>query len=266
MNIRLLAFLFACMAIFSCSKDDTETNPPTEGVTHLFRRMVVGTQAVPDAVYLFSYDSLSRMTNIVDSINQITITAAYGSNGRIGTLTYSSSSGYTRTTHFKYNADNQLIEIDRKQWYRDRYTFEYQNGVLARCNWYTTISTTSDNYSLYRYYTYEMENGNIVKMTAHDANDNIVGSNTYTYTDTPNRFSQLGMFSTAGGPGIYFLSSFENIFNKSLIATIRGSGNHISSCEYLYNTNSQLASFREVWTTTDSDYYYENIAKLFSYN
>lgn len=264
MNVRLLACLLACMAIFSCSKNDADT--PTEEVTHRFKRMAEGDPAKPDHIYFFSYDSVGRMTSVVDSASGITVKGEYGSNGKIGTFIYSSPSGYSRTAAFKYNADNQVIEIDRGPWFQDRYTFEYQNGVLSRCNWYKPLNSTSTTYSLSMYYTYEMENGNIAKRINHDANGNVLGGYTFTYTDKPNRFDQMSMFSEVGGPGlIYFLHSFELMFNKNLIAGFRGGGNHISTFTYIYNTNSQLISSTETWTSTTSDYLYENPPKVLSY-
>lgn len=155
MNIRLLACLLASMAIFSCSKDGTTTNPPAKEVTHLFTRIDAGKEAGTDAIYLFSYDSLGRIKSMVDSVPQIVMKAAYGSNGKISTATYSHPTGAPITITFKYNADSLLTEIDAKQRTHSQYTFEYQNGVLVRCNWYTV----GNNYSLWQYYTYEMENG-----------------------------------------------------------------------------------------------------------
>ncbi|SFN22093.1 hypothetical protein SAMN05428949_1994 [Chitinophaga sp. YR627] len=235
MNIRLFACLLACMAIFSCSKDDTTTNPPAEEVTHLFTRIDAGSEAGTDAIYLFSYDSLGRIKSMVDSIPQVVMKAAYGSNSKLSTLTYDYPSGASITVTFKYNADSLLTEIDAKQWIGNQYTFEYQNGVLVRCNWYTA----GNDYSLWRYYTYEMENGNIVKMVTHYANGDLDGTTTYTYTDAPNRFNPLGIIVMFKGPSLYFLHSFETLFNKNMIATFQ-SGTHISTCEYVYNTQNQL--------------------------
>lgn len=240
MRLRFTAFLllFISTIIVSCSKDETtpdeQQNP---GASSLFVRVQQGIIPGDDSVYLVSYDSEKRISNIIDSTSGGTLTPTYSAEGNLSAIT-DVYEEYSDKTTFSYNGDNQLTEVNFDYFSPTRFTFEYTNGIISRKNYYIQTSVNSPM-NLWRYYTYELTDGNITSIKEYNNAGTLLGETTFTYTTDPNIFKSISLINFMNYLGLSDLANEDYFFNKNLIASSTVA-NEKTTYTYTYNDNKQL--------------------------
>ncbi|GAA0546544.1 hypothetical protein GCM10009415_30920 [Chitinophaga japonensis] len=200
-----------------------------------------------DTVYLISYDADNRVKSIIDSAYDNTWKPVYDNAGNLISIT---ESGWNIS--FSYNADNQLTQIDYQAGgIPARYTFEYVNGVVSKKSYYTYTDLQVPELRLWRYFTYEVTDGNITGMKQYDSGDNLVNERKFTYNGEPNVFKPISLFNFLNNLGTNDIANFETFFNKNLITSTsiinNGQAPYVATYAYTYNDNKQLTKIVVSW-------------------
>jgi len=234
--------LLIAMVFISCSKaKDKPDNIETESAP-IFR-IQRGT-APKDTVYLIRYDEKKRIKSIqysYNSINYFEYFPTYESAGNLTSLVIRYDDGLRDPITYKYNADNLLTEINMPG---RRYVYEYTNGVLSKKSYYAASRAddpTPD--SLWRYYTYEVANGNIVSRKEYISTGTRPAREMFfTYTNDKNVFKPLTLINFDNALALAGVGDEEKFFNKNLVASYTQDGEQ-TKFTYAYNDNHQLTKF-----------------------
>lgn len=241
MKISIPVLFFVALSIFSCSKDKV-TDPEQPG-SALFTKMTQGLIPGDDTVFVFNYDAVKRIKNIVNSSWNDTLEATYSAAGLLSAVAGRGESGSPKFS-FSYNANNQLTEIRFVTGpYRTRYTFEYTNGVISKKNFYQNSNDNADP-TLYTYSTYQVTNGNISSIKHYRADGNTyLSEETFTYNNESNVFRAMSLINCMNDLGASDIADIDMFFNKNLptAATVTSSfGSGTATINYTYNDKKQL--------------------------
>jgi hypothetical protein len=213
-SLITLASLSFFMMIASCKKENATTNNnPSNSSTKLVR-IQEGTDPDlnNDSVYLFKYDDSSRLTGIVDSLNQYTTTVTSNSQGNPLTV----NDGFGQTASFTYDANGVLTQLDYMMaGSHEQDVFEYSGGVLSKRTHNTNLG--SGPLKLSETFTYIFTGGNITSMSEFDLNGTLVQTTTLTYGNTPNNLKLLGLLNYGNLRGAQTIANLETYFNKNLL-------------------------------------------------
>jgi len=243
MRVKFAAYLllFISTVIISCSKDDVKPEEQDQSGSSLFVRIQQGINPEDDSVYLISYDANKRIKSITDSISEDVLTPAYDGKGNLSSTKYTyevNGSVFSSTVTFTYNGADQLTEVYVAT-EPSRYTFEYTNGVISKKSYFIQTNANSPALNLWRYWTYEMTDGNITSMKEYNSAGSLVKETTFTYTSEPNVFKPIALINFSNYTGMLELANEDNFFNKNLIATST-EGDMKTVFTYTYNSRKQL--------------------------
>jgi hypothetical protein len=246
MKIIITAYLllFASIAFISCKKKNVTPPQNQKEEDSLIVRIHYDIIQGSPAVFLVNYDADRRIKRILDSIQAFTSTPSYDGAGNMISIRERWGSGDSYIMTFSYNTDNQLTQIDSGEMgqYSHRYVFEYANGILSKKSLYTRANLGPD-LSLFRYFTYEVTNGNITKMRQYNSANRLEFETTFTYTSYPNIFKPFALLNYGNGDviGLGQVAKEETFFNKNLIANSTTQNNQ-TTFTYTYD-NQRLRKF-----------------------
>ncbi len=246
MRSTIPLLLMAALAFASCSKDKDNVDPdketPSEGA--YFTKMTQGLVPGDDTVYLVSYDANHRITKIINSSWEDTLVGTYNNAGYVSSIT-ETEGGLGERVNFTYNANNQVTEVNTQGGnYKTKYAFEYTNGIVSKKSYYNNDPVDGGPLALWRYYTYEVTNGNITSMKEYDSQGAAVSETKYTYNADPNVFQAMAVFNNFNLLGADDIANLETAFNKNLITSLSYKDNYYeytATYTYTYNDHKQLA-------------------------
>lgn len=189
----------------------------SQGNTLIRIQQGIDPSIINDSVYLLKYDSKNRLSVVIDSINQDTLTATYNDANQLTAIQESSaySSDQFAAT---FNSNGQLTEIDcTVAGQADQYVFTYNGSMPSQC----VFSNNGGSGSLFvwRTYGYTATGGNITDIKEYDQNNTLIGERQLTYTTQSNPFKTLSFFDWGGRLGTDDISFMETYFNANMAAT-----------------------------------------------
>lgn len=196
-----------------------------------------------DTVYLISYNAAGRISKVIDSMYEDTMTAHYDASGRIDHI----SSNLGENVYYTYDANGLLVQQDYNWGTDERFVFTYDNGVIAKKSYYDNATGPM---ALWRYWTYTLTNGNITNIKEYNKNGTLVGEANLTYSTLPNDYKDLALFNYGNYLGLDPFVNYESLFNKNLVSTIELNGINISLTSTL-NDRQQLGKLVAHETTYD---------------
>lgn len=242
--------LLIALFFLSCKK---ENNRPSNG-TRLVK-LVQGNNPATDTVCNFTYNIDGQVTqvsriNLEESDNSL-YSLHYNSLGQIDSLYPATGEpSYFTTKGFSYNADGTLSEIRINETFtgsQTRYVFYYNNGIVLGAECY--VSDPANFEHLIDYNVYTLENGNIKQVDFYDANDNLTGRITLTYSTVSNSLKLISLLDDFGpttGMGAMTGLNYEGFFNRNLVAGYNlnsfspGGSDDTVTLNYSFNSTGQL--------------------------
>lgn len=258
-TIPLRSFLaLSLLLVFSCKKNNSSPSTPTTGSGSTLVRIQQGIDPdiTNDSIYLIKYNASKKISSIIDSLNQDTLTAAYdATSGALSAVTETWGMNAT----FSYDGTGLLTRINSViAGSLEQYAFEYTGGVVSKKSYYSNLGAGS--VSLQGYYTYVVTNGNITSMSQYDKNGALVVTTTYTYGTQPNNFKNLALFTYANFLGTADVLNIESYFNTNNQTGSSWNGTSIAST-YTFNANQAVSKL--VTTNNYLDYV---LTWMFFYN
>jgi hypothetical protein len=259
-------FSYALMAIAlfasgsSCKKSSGPSSGGQNGSSLV--RMQQGIDPTDDSVYLFRYDATSRLSVIIDSINQDTLTATYSLGSQLTSIQESSPYGHDNLTA-TYNSSGQLTQIDYTLFGEsDRYVFLYAAGgaLPSQCVYYTNAGQGS--LSEYRTYGYTVTGQNITGVKEYSKAGVFLGEHKMTFGTQANPFKTLSLFNWGNRLGTDDIVTTESFFNANLPATTTwyGDSNNIFYTTTVTATNNPAGNpVKIVATETYTDGSIQNL-------
>jgi len=227
----LIAFSTLLIVLASCKKDNSNNNGSSSGGNLVRIQQGVDPDLNNDTVYLISYDGSKKITSIVDSVNQDTLTAAYDASGHLSTVTET----YGTNASFTYDATGLLTQIDYQlAGSHEQFVFEYNNGIVSKETYNSNLG--SGPVSSQGYFTYTVTGGNITDIKAYTSGGSLVSETICTYGSQPNSFKSLSLFNYGGILGTDDIIRPETYFNKNNLAGFSVNGLSASS---VYTFNGQ---------------------------
>lgn len=258
--LAIIAFATACQKEVS----PNDNGDAGTSATHLVRvRQGVGNSLWGDTVTRITYDG-DRIATVYDSLFEPspytdTVYASYGADGKLASAT--SNNGHY--IYLTYDNAGLLTHINVKyNGLVDDYNFYYTNGALSKKEWLTAVNFGSTTTTLYRYYMYEIVNGNIASKKEF-YNDGSPGSlQTYTYGTEKNIFKDLSLLNIGNQFGYsffadYYADQFDTYFNANLMSTYSINGTQIGSFTKTYNNQQQIIKY--LYNTSQYSPYGENV-------
>jgi glycosidase len=232
----------SAITFVSCKKDDNGKTTPVETNSKYFKRLQQGTNPADDTVFLVGYDAQKNVESVKDSADGETWTANFDKEGNVVAVV-NTYDGEDYTVRFTYNVNKQLIQAeDVSAAFTQRFTFEYADGRVARKNAYTKYDGSND-FELYRYYTYNLVGGNITSKKEYSPAGDLLKETKYTYTGDENGLKSLAYINNYYNYlGLDDVADLESLFNKNLIATRTEDGIK-TDYVYTYNPDKQLTAF-----------------------
>ena len=213
----LIAIAFT-MADASCKKSSGSGNNGGSQTSGLVRiQQGVDPNILNDSVYLLKYDINKRLSVIIDSLNQDTLTATYNTGGKLTGIQESSaySSDQLSAT---YNTSGQLTELDCSVFgEQEQFVFTYSGTMPSQCVYSTNAGAGS--LSVWRTYGYTVTGQNITDIKEYDASNTFLGEHKLTYGTQTNPFKTLSLFNWGGRLGTDDIIFTETFFNANMTAT-----------------------------------------------
>ena len=231
-KLLLSLFIIVFISFTACKKDSGSGSGPSSNSNLVRIQQGTDPDITNDTVYLLSYDGSKRITTIVDSLFNDTLTATYDASGNLVAVneTYGTNSTYT------YDGNNQLLQFDYElAGSHEQFVFEYTNGVVSKETYNSNLG--SGPVSEQSYFTFVMTDGNITTVKAYNKNDVLVSTTTCTYGSQPNAFKSLGLFNYGNLLGTDDIIKPETFFNKNNLTGFTTSGLTASSA---YTFNGEL--------------------------
>jgi hypothetical protein len=262
--LALIAFTTACQKQITGDTDNNNNNGGNGSGTHIVSvRQGVGNSLWGDTVTRITYNG-DRIATIYDSLFEPsvytdTVYVKYGTDGRIS----SAASNNGDYIYLTWESGGLLTHINVKyNGLVDDYKFFYTNGVLTRKEWLTSDNFGSTVTSLYRFYTYEITNGNITSKKEFNSDGSPRSEQTYTYGTEQNVFKDLSLLNIGNTFGFsffadYYADEFDTYFNTNLMNTHSINGNQVGTFTKTYNNQQQIIKY--LYTTTDGSPYGANV-------
>jgi len=235
-RLLLISCIVSLVIIASCKKENNSSNS-NPGNTAKLVRIEQGTDQnmANDTVYLISYADSSRISSIVDSVNQDTllITTDAGGNPLTVTETYGYSASYT------YDGNGVLQQLDYiMAGSHEQDVFTYTSGVLSKRTHNSNLG--SGPVSIQGSFTYTFSGGNITDIKEYDLNGTFVQETTCTYGTQTNNLKTISLLNLGNILGTESFLSLETWFNKNLVTGYATNGGTVSNV-YTNNSNQQPA-------------------------
>lgn len=272
---HLFVLLLPVFILFgSCKKEkDCSGKPPAAPKGNLIRiQQGISANLANDTVKIISYDSLDRIRTVVDSIYKDTMYAYYDASGRLARIVqikhYTSNNiSYliTDSAQFTYNANGLLIQYDfTNNGQKNRYAFEYNNGVLIKNNFYLD-GGSGGPLILWRIFTYEVTGGNITDVKEYTASNSLVDETKFTYGSQLNPFKNISLFNFANKLGTGEVINYETYFNHNILT---GYTNNTSTVNITNSFNDlqkpvKIVSMYDYLSDKQFDYIF---TRFFTYN
>jgi hypothetical protein len=207
-------------------------------------RMQQGVDPTDDSIYLFRYDATNRLSVVIDSINQDTLTATYNLASQLTNIQESSPYGQDNLAA-TYNSTGQLAQIDYTLFGEyDRYIFTYSGSgnIPSQCAYYTNAG--SGGLALYRTYIYTVEGQNITGVKEYNKSNVFLGEHKMTFGSQANPFKTLSLFNWGNRLGTDDIVTTETFFNANLLAstTWYGDSNNIFYTTTVTSTNNSAGN------------------------
>jgi hypothetical protein len=262
--LAVVASTTACQKEVSGNIDDNNNNGGGNASgTHLIRvRQGIGNSQWGDTVTRITYDG-DRIAMIYDSLFEPspytdTVYVKYGTDGKLS----SARSNNGDYIYFTYESGGLLTHINVKSdGLVDDYNFFYTNGVLSKKEWLTANDFGSTITSLYRYFTYEVTNGNITSKKEFGSDASPLSVQTYTYGTEKNVFKDISLLNLGNTFGFsffadYYANGFDTYFNTNLMSTHSINGKQVGTFTKTYN-GQQIIKY--LYNTTADSPYGENV-------
>lgn len=235
-RLLLISCIVSLITITSCKKENNSSNPNPGTGTNLVRiQQGTDPDITNDTVYLISYADSSRISSIVDSVNQDTlfITTDAGGNPLTVTETYGYTASYT------YDGNGVLQRLDYNMaGSHEQDVFTYTNGVLSKRTHNSNLG--SGPVSIQGSFTYTFSGGNITDIKEYDLNGTFVQETTCSYGTQTNNLKTISLLNLGNILGTESFMSLETWFNKNLVTGYAANGATVSNV-YTNNNNQQPA-------------------------
>lgn len=239
MKNKIVIILSLIFFIASCKKDTGTGGGQQSGGTTLFR-IQEGTDPdiVNDTVYLISYNSSGKISQMLDSLYQDSLVATYDGSGNLSTVNDVGAFSLGNSS-FTYDANNLLTQINCSvAGENDQYVFEYANGIVSKKSYYSDLGL-GGSLQLYSYDVYTVSNGNITDMKEYDAANNLTSETKFTYGSQANPFKLFGLFNFGNRLGTQDIISYETYFNKNILAGYSIVGGATATATNTFNSNQK---------------------------
>jgi YD repeat-containing protein len=253
----LALILISCQKEISSETEQTNTDTGNNSNTGTnFIRIQQGTNPdiSKDTVWLISYTSTKKISKIIDSLYSDTTIALYDASDKL----IGAKNNYGDNVSYDYDAAGLLTQISY-YWAgsKERYTFEYTNGVLSKSVYLSDLGS-GGAYSIQGYETFTVKDGNITGVNQFSSAGNLIGQATFNYGTQLNPFKSLSLFNYANNLGMDQVVNFFTYFNKNI-----NTGTNIGAVTF--KTNNTFSNQRI--TKITSDYFYGNgvFTWMFSY-
>ncbi len=218
--ITALTILFA-----SCKK--TGSSGGASQSKGNFVRIFEGTDPniTNDTVYLISYNTSGKISQVLDSLYQDSLVATYDASGNLSTVNDIGAFSLGNSS-FTYDVNNHLTEIDcNVAGENEKYVFEYTNGMVSKKSYYSDFGL-GGALQLWSYDVYTLTAGNITDLKEYDAANNLSFETTFTYGTqaNPNAFKTLGLFNFGNRLGTQDIINYETFFNANIQTGFTTSG------------------------------------------
>jgi len=232
------SFILAVSIFTACKKSNSDTPPPTNSGTALFRiQQGTDPDITNDTVYHIIYNADKKISMLVDSLANDTLVATYDGSGNLTAIT--DKGAYPINATLTYNSANSLTQVDYiLAGSHERYTFEYNGSVVSKENYYSNLGAGS--LTLQNYSTYTVSGGNVTGLTAFMGNGTPIGSATLTYGTQTNPFGNLCLFNYGNRLGMDNIAPIESYFNKNIGTGIVVFGVPAMTVTNTFDSKSQL--------------------------
>lgn len=233
-NLYLVLLSLAILAV-ACQKEVNDFPPPPPPCEGLLTRIVQGT-GIDDTVFIIKYDTLKRISALIDSVYRDTIKPTYTNESKYPDwLAFLSGDGIS----YAYNTTGKVT--DAAGW-GNRITMQYAGAdqLAAAGSFYRD----NNNWLPVSTFTFQQDaNGNLVKWDEFNTSNVPQGTYEVTYTDILNPLNDLSYYNFGNMLGM------DDIFpafmfvhqSKYLPKTIRNGG-LIFEISYGRNATGQLVS------------------------
>jgi hypothetical protein len=270
---HLFVLLLPVFILFgSCRKEkDCSCNPPARKGNLIRIQQGISANLANDTVKLISYDSLNRIRTVVDSIYKDTMYAYYDASGRLSRIvqirhdSFNTSHISTDSARFTYNATGLLVQYDfTNAGEKDRYIFEYNNGVLTKNNFYLDAGRGGPLF-LWRTFTYEVTGGNITDVKEYTTSNSLVNETKYTYGPQLNPFKDISLFNFANKLGTDEVISYETYFNHNILTGYTNNAITVNITN-LFNDLQKPAKIVSMYDFYNGKEYNRILTRFFTYN
>ncbi|NLR60951.1 hypothetical protein HGH93_22805 [Chitinophaga polysaccharea] len=241
--------LFIFIGLMSCSKEKSaepdnqppEPNPAASGLLSGWRQ---GTTTQDDTLFTITYDDKKRIKNVNNTSDRDEFIASYDNADNLIEIAENYRGDTSEMMTFKYNANNQLIEADHHLFgHPNRFLYEYTNGVLSKKSYYTITNLNEPNtLNLWRYFTYEITNGNVTHRKEYNSAGELQAEVSYTYTTNANIFQPLSLLNYINNLGLDGVANDESLINNNMPESSSENGKK-TTYTYSYNNNKQITGF-----------------------
>lgn len=232
-------FTITFILVNSCQKEiSTEINDGDNVGTGSLVRIQQGIDPdiYNDTVYNISYNPTEKISKIVDSLNQDSLTCTYDPSLRLTTIT--TPEGYDDAS-YTYDAAGLLTQVDFKMaGSKERFAFSYNNGVVEKKSYYSDLGGGGSP-ALQGYFTYTFTGENITSIKEYTKAGVFISETTLTYGSQTNPFKELGLLNNANWLGMQEIINYEAHFNKNLLTSLSTNGLQISFT-YTFNSSQQV--------------------------
>jgi len=239
MKNKIFAALTLLFFIVSCKKDTGTSGGQQSGGNTLFR-IQEGTDVdiTNDTVYLISYNSSGKISQLLDSLYQDSLVATYDGSGNLSTVNDIGAFSLGSSS-FTYDANNLLTQINANvAGENEQYVFEYTSGIVSKKSYYSDFGL-GGSLQLYSYDVYTVSNGNITDMKEYDAANNLTSETTFTYGSQANPFKLLGLFNFGNRLGTQDIISYETYFNKNILVSFSITGGATATATNTFNSSQK---------------------------
>jgi len=267
-------FLPVFILLGSCKKEkDYAGKPPAQTKGNLIRiQQGISADLVKDTVKLISYDAAGKIRTVIDSIYKDTMYAYYDEAGRISKIvkmrpyTFNNISYLnTDSAQFTYNASGLLVQYDfTVVGQKDRYIFEYNNGVLIKSNFYLDAGRGGQLF-LWRTFTYEVTGGNITNVKEYTASNSLVNETKYTHGSQLNPFKNISLFNFGNFLGTDEVISYETYFNHNILTGYTNNTTMVNISNS-FNDLQKPAKIVSMYDFSNGKEYNRTLTRFFTYN
>ena len=236
-------FLLFCI---SCNKHTADSPQipadSTSSPVQLYRIFQgVSDDMTKDTVWLISYEDSTRISLLVDSTHQRSMTPAYNDKGQLVDILEPGS----HHVYFNYDTVGRLTEVFASA---GHFVFDYVNNLVAHKYEYD-----SDNPNqLFRTYEYAVTDGNITGVVTYNGNGDVLSTAALSYTTELNPFKDLSLFTYNNRMGTREIIEPETWFNKNLRKSITTNG--IQNAETIFTFNQRQLPVKAVTDLHETDY------------